>query len=493
MKYEVINYVFGSGGSDGNNNIGCSKFLLYSHSLFDNTPARMVFALRKGLLQVVIGLALLFTPTSAARKLSNANAIATSNDPDVLEMNEYILSYNRRLAVVEEEVKIKDKGKAQQKETVHIEAEEKDTPKEKAQDGNDHIFPGIPNFENGGIFVYFHLYKTGGSSLTSLMQHFQYDEDDDEDEIYPFSMIWNRRSMTMKDAKIATETAKNSKKATIHIFHVEFPSIMYPTLVEAAPILDEWREHANAEGVPFFVATTLREPLGQALSFFNFFHVACKDEYWSPFTGGMEPTEENFLKTYVPNRMCHLMYNDAHGILEAPDAALVAGLSENLFHFMDDDEINQRNEPSNCDIEKVRNILFFGTTFDYVGITDNLTTHILPMVTKILFGDAMLGADAVRRKEADKMNDDETVIPLRKKDLSESTIEKIKQESKLDQQLYEEARDRFAHWPSPITPSMLRRRSRRMSETEEDEKSRTTNNIMNGELPEMDEEDDEEL
>ena len=112
------------------------------------------------------------------------------------------------------------------------------------------------------------------------------------------------------------------------------------------------------------------------------------------------------------------------------------------------------------------------------------------MVTKILFGDAMLGADAVRRKEADKMNDDETVIPLKKQDLSESTIEKIKQESKLDQQLYEEARDRFAHWPSPITPSMLRRRSRRISETTEDERNKTTD-IMTGELPVM--EDDEEL
>ena len=467
----------------------------------------MVFALRKGLFQGVIGLALLFIPASAARKLSNANDIANSSDPDVLEMNEYILSYNshdwdddkheieEESPVVKEEAKIIDKRKAQQqKETVHIEAEvleaeEKDTPKEKVKDGNP-IFPGLPNFENGGIFVYFHLYKTGGSSLTSLMQHFLYDEDDDEDEIYPATMIWNRESMTMKDAKIAVEMAKNGKKATIHIFHVEFPAITYPTLVEAAPILDEWREHANAQGVPFFVATTLREPLGQALSFFNFFHVACKDEHWSPFTGGLEPTEENFLKTYVPNRMCHLMYNDAHGILEAPDAALVEGLPENLFHFMGEDEVNRRNEPSNCDIEKVRNILFSGTTFDYIGITDNLTTHILPMVTKILFGDAMLGADAVRRKEADKMNDDETVIPLKKQDLSESTIEKIKQESKLDQQLYEEARDRFAHWPSPITPSMLRRRSRRISETTEDERNKTTD-IMTGELPVM--EDDEEL
>ena len=135
----------------------------------------MVFALRKGLLQGVIGLALLFIPASAARKLSNANDIANSSDPDVLEMNEYILSYNshdwdddkheigEESAVVKEEVKIKDKRKAQQqKETVHIEAEvleaeEKDTPIEKVKDGNP-IFPGLPNFENGGIFVYFHLF-----------------------------------------------------------------------------------------------------------------------------------------------------------------------------------------------------------------------------------------------------------------------------------------------------------------------------------------------
>ena len=50
-------------------------------------------------------------------------------------------------------------------------------------------------------------------------------------------------------------------------------------------------------------------------------------------------------------------------------------------------------------------------------------------------------------KTATVDNLSERMVPLRKDDLSESTKEMIARESAKDQQLYEEARDRFAHWP----------------------------------------------
>jgi len=338
------------------------------------------------------------------------------------------------------------------------------TEKDTSSDPKSDVFvPELPDMSQGGILVYFHLYKTGGSSITELIvelkEEFEEEDEEDEEEGSHYEQVNseflesrrlvfvnNREDMTNEDIEWSVKFAKDNKKPVFYNFHVEFPNTMYPTLVEAKPVLDAWRTAATAAGVPLFVATVLREPLGHALSFFNFFHVTIDEHEWSPFAGDMDATEENFVKTFVPNRLCHLMYDDAHGILEAPDEALREGLLKNLWHFMDEEELNRRNVPSNCDVDKLKDILFDGTTFDYVGVTDRLSTHILPMFTKMVFGDAELARDAKPKKKASNLTDD-TWVPLKKKDLSETTKAMVAEKSAKDQHLYEEARDRFAHWP----------------------------------------------
>ncbi len=312
--------------------------------------------------------------------------------------------------------------------------------------------PKMPDLTNGGVMVFFHFYKTGGSTITEGMMMTKADLEEDftefEDEIIYF--VNNREDMTGEDILDSVHRAKEDEMAVFYNFHVEFPETMYPTLVESAPLINAWREYAESQGVPFFAATVLREPLGHSLSFFNFFHVAIDNDIseWNPFKGDLQPTEENFLKTYVPNRLCHLIYNDAHGILEAPDFALVDGLLEHLPEFMDEDELNRRNEPSHCDLEAVRKILF-GGTFDYIGVTERLSTHIVPMFMKMVFGDEKLADEVGTKKDATLIfeADGHELPPLKKHALSESTKEKVLKESAKDQQLYEEARDRFAHWP----------------------------------------------
>ena len=313
--------------------------------------------------------------------------------------------------------------------------------------------PNMPDMTNGGVLVYFHLYKTGGSSITELILETKGDIEEDLTEYDEENLVFenNREDLTGHQIVSSVALAMEKKIPVFYNFHVEFPATMYPTLVEAAPVLNGWREYAESQGVPFFLATVLREPLGHALSFFNFFHVVADGQDWTPFTGELEPTEENFLKTYVPNRLCHLMYDDAHGILEAPEFALREGVLEELDYFMDHDEINRRNEPSNCDIDVVRNILF-GGTFDYVGVTERLSTHILPMFMKIMLGDPTLAIESERKKDVDEMFDDDEPPPLKKNKLSEATKEKVAKESAKDQQLYEESRDRFSHWPQFLSP-----------------------------------------
>mmetsp|Transcript_37259 Transcript_37259/g.41527 ORF Transcript_37259/g.41527 Transcript_37259/m.41527 type:complete len:513 (-) Transcript_37259:471-2009(-) len=376
----------------------------------------------------------------------------------------------------------------------------------------------LPNFWEGGIVVFFHLYKTGGSSVTELIVDLKGEEkydfkqagcgtvkqekrkqaikdarreagltddtdtdtttnNNNETECHSRVVFINQRtSMTMEDATKSVWLAKHKHKVVIYNFHVEFPRTMYPTLIEAQPILDEWRDYAEIQDVPFFVSTILREPLGHALSFFNFFHVAVDPEEsaWSPFVGEMEPTEENFLKTYVPNRLCHIMYDDAHAILQAPSAALRPGLVDELHHFMDDDELHRRVDfdtkpPRICDIDKVREVL--NNSFDYIGVTENITPTILPIITYLAWGDASWAEDAEQKKNVDNFlgppdelteeeiaeeaeyegpeeEPEEIVLPLKKHHLSDATKAHVLQESSLDQQLYEEYRDKYAHWPT---------------------------------------------
>ena len=335
----------------------------------------------------------------------------------------------------------------------------------------------LPNFNTGGVFVFWHLYKTGGSSITELIVELK-DEHEAElreqgcqDSPDPAAcqsrviFLNQREELSMEDASKSVWLAEHKHKVVVYNFHVEFPSTMYPTLIEAQPILDEWRTYAEQHAVPFFAMTVLREPLGHALSFFNFFHVAVDWEEWSPFAGDMHPTEENFLQTYVPNRLCHIMYNDAHSILEAPDIALRDGLLEKLYLFMDDEELQRRNATSQCDADKVKDVLY--TSFDYVGVTDRLTDYILPMVAYLTFGDATLSSDADIKKDAtvflngqDDYADDEgeeeegkvpelkeELLPLKKHNLSDEAIATVLKGSSIDQHLYEDARDKYEHWP----------------------------------------------
>lgn len=325
--------------------------------------------------------------------------------------------------------------------------------------------PELPDFTYGGIFVYFHLYKTGGTSVNMFFHNLIFEYPEEHNPYHKIIMEVNREDMTKEDVDWSIEQVEQSRQIVFYNFHVEYPNYQYPTLVEAAPVLQQWRAEAEAKGIPFFASTTIREPLGHSLSFFNFFHVSDDGSYWNPFEGDLQPTEANFLKTYVPNRLCHLMYNDAQGILEVPKIALRNETLNNLT----EDLLNRRKEATSCDAVKVQEALF-GGTFDYVGVTEELSTHSLPMFAKLIFGDASLAADAPREKKAQQVvnsfhdydydhNETEVVevIVLKKEDLSEATKAKIMEESKIDQALYEEARKTFGHWPSFFEPAKPRK------------------------------------
>ena len=205
---------------------------------------------------------------------------------------------------------------------------------------------GLPDFSNGGIIVFYHIYKTGGSTVGKLFhemsrrdeaQHSTNNAHLKAKATYEYTMTSpSKLFFTMirkqvdweRDCLTTLGLAQKKKKLILLELHVEHPAPNFPSLVELAPTLDRWRAEADRRGVEFFAFTLLREPVAHALSFFNFFHVGSnkvratptrKDhDYWNPFKP-LPLSEKNLLHSYYANdRQCRMLNSDPEATFAAP-------------------------------------------------------------------------------------------------------------------------------------------------------------------------------
>ena len=157
----------------------------------------------------------------------------------------------------------------------------------------------------------------------------------------------------------------------------------------------------------------------------------------------MEPTEENFLKTFQGNRQCHFLDSDSEGIFKAPLVALKTPKDKNLLRMRA--KLNGNSDESElfrkCRITRVREALF--DKLDWVGTTQDLQNTTLPLISTILLNDPKVGRVQQREKVFDEKYKKFTGLKLQ--DLSEAALARVKYETRWDQQLYEEARERYQY------------------------------------------------
>ena len=120
----------------------------------------------------------------------------------------------------------------------------------------------LPSLRNGGIVVFFHNPKTGGTSIRDMVQH-----SDDIDfvtrqkvsvqQLYAYMQEWT--------------TTRDSTK--VHFLEIHGTP---PGFVQLLPKLDKWRRQAHEHDVPLFIFTMMRDPLDWLLSCFNFFCLAIR-------------------------------------------------------------------------------------------------------------------------------------------------------------------------------------------------------------------------
>jgi hypothetical protein len=294
----------------------------------------------------------------------------------------------------------------------------------------------LPDFENGGIMIFYHLYKTGGSTVVNLLTTLAVE---DEEDRFVFRRMRKMLNWRTSAATTALDLAVNERKVVMYELHVQYPAPGFPTLVEAAPILARWRAEAGRLGVPFFAFTVLREPEAHAISFFNFFHVTHSKADWNPYHP-FAPTEENFLKSFQGNRQCHFMDTDADGIVKVPEVAVKRSALPHRRYKRHQLGVDDSEE---CHYRKVRAVLF--GVLDWVGTTEQLQEETLPLLSMILLNSTEVGRNIPPKKvfsESDRGADG-----LKREELSESTLALLERETKLDRWLYNEARDRFSFVP----------------------------------------------
>eukprot|EP00536_Pseudo-nitzschia_multiseries_P001055 jgi/Psemu1/180019/e_gw1.13.82.1 len=288
----------------------------------------------------------------------------------------------------------------------------------------------LPDFSNGGLIVFYHVYKTGGSTVGKLLHELAQEDQKSHafaqmakryenvkpvnnknndkivknisENIYEhakaspsrlfFTMI--RKNIDwFKDCVSTVNLAATNKKLVLLELHVEDPAPDFPSLVDLGPKIEQWRALADQRGVEFFAFTLVREPVAHALSFFNFFH-------------------------------CRMLGSDPQSTFAAPKY-LVWNTE-----LVTEEQIKKSNEP--CHIDEVHDTLFH--SMDWVGTTEGLQNETLPLLTQLVLNDPSVGRENAPFKVFDKNPNGN--VGMKKHDLSPKTLSKILEQTELDRGLY---------------------------------------------------------
>lgn len=115
--------------------------------------------------------------------------------------------------------------------------------------------------EKGGIFVFLHIPKTGGTAVRSYLM-------DQKPNETSYLGCWKGRKVTEASISDYCEHGTPNKTIVVYEAHGGPPCLFYNMLSNK---LGEWRELAEQNQVPFFAFTMVREPISWYQSFYNYF------------------------------------------------------------------------------------------------------------------------------------------------------------------------------------------------------------------------------
>jgi hypothetical protein len=261
----------------------------------------------------------------------------------------------------------------------------------------------VPSFENGGVVLFFHLAKTGG---TSIRENF--------DKAFPYIQV--QHIGTMDDlaeyGNLASRFLRGDRSEFPPgktILFLELHGVL-PSLFALHASYARWRTIAERFNTTFFSFALVREPISYSVSYFNFYDAkpcsfpVCKKLHL------MEPTEENLNDVLLFNHQCQLFARE-HWEL-----------------FGEQHEMVNRDVTA-AECEAVYQLVL--SDMDWVGTTKAMSTETLPLLTQMFAHNASTGNNMPQINKAWKPNH------LTVNSLKPSTVEHIRSMNVYDQAIYE--------------------------------------------------------